>query len=147
MQNNPMEDHRGGNQLPPKGPIELEENYKMDAKVGKINHPMLPSAGIDALNPKPSHVAFLIATIPIRILQCLLHSLPGCPDTVLATTSEPLRQLQYLLVVHCDRCAFLSPSFFEEEAPPPRVKKSNIPVICFPHIDTIEEPEGSDILA
>ena len=83
----------------------------MDAKVRKINHPMLPSAGIDALNPKPSHVALLIATIPIRILQCLLHSLPGCPDAVLATTSEPLRQLQYLLVVHCDRCAFLSPSF------------------------------------
>lgn len=83
----------------------------MDAKVRKINHPMLPGAGIDALNPKPSHVALLIATIPIRILQCLLHSLPGCPDAVLATTSEPLRQLQYLLVVHCDRCAFLSPSF------------------------------------
>ena len=107
----PMEDHRGGDQVPTKGPIELKENSKMDAKVRKTNHPMLPSAGIYALNPQPSHIALLIATISIRILQCLLHSLPGCPDAVLAATSEPLRQLQYLLVVHCDRCAFVSASF------------------------------------
>ena len=59
-------------------------------------YPMLPSACIYALDPERAHVPLLLPSVPICILQRLLHTLSGYSNAVFASTPEPFGQLQHL---------------------------------------------------
>lgn len=72
---------------------------------------MLASVGVDALNPKGTHIPLLVSTVSIEVLKFFLHSLPCYSNTVLGSPSETFCQLQYLLLVHLYRCELLQTPF------------------------------------
>lgn len=57
---------------------------------GNCTYPMKACASIDALYPKGTHVTLLIATVPVGILESLLHPLSGNPYAILGPASETL---------------------------------------------------------
>jgi hypothetical protein len=63
-------------------------------------YPVQSCTGIDALNPKGSHIPLLVTPVPVRILQGFLDPLPCYPYAILRPSSKSLSQLENLALIH-----------------------------------------------
>lgn len=56
---------------------------------GDDAYPMLASSGIDALNPKGTHIPLLVAAVSVGVLKCLLNSFSCYSYAVFGSSSKP----------------------------------------------------------
>ena len=71
--------------------------HKLNAK---DRYPVQSCASIDTLDPKGSHIPFLVTPVPVGILQGFLNPLPCYPYAILCPSSKSLSQLENLSLVH-----------------------------------------------